>query len=92
MWATPPPPVFYRGQRVFAKWCTDTGALHGPVNRTAGQNGGCADGFPAAILGAGVTPGSFRVAFDDKTEHPNVPAISRGGVVAITPQSDSDAA
>ena len=61
--------LYFRGQRVYARWVTDTGTLDTAVNRTAPDP----RGFPGTVVGEGSTAGYWRVAFDGEPDHPNIP-------------------
>jgi len=71
---SPPPPRFFRGQRIFAKWTDEHGRLDDAVNREKDAPGWTADGFPAAVIGPGETPSYWRVGFDDGHDHPSIPS------------------
>ena len=61
--------TFWWGQRVYAKWTTNTGRLDAAENDKAPHK----HGFPSAVIGPGETPKYWRVGFDDGHDHPSVP-------------------
>ena len=73
---SPPPPCFFHGQRILAKWTDEHGRLDASVNGDKSAPGWTKDGFPAAILGPGETAAYWRVAFDDGHDHPSVPGTA----------------
>ena len=69
-WVADSDPIFFTGQRVYARWTTETGKLVANVNRTASDK----RGFPGVIVAAGEAPCFYRVAFDGEPDHPGIPA------------------
>jgi len=69
-WLADSDPIFFTGQRVYARWTTETGKLVANVNRTASDS----RGFPGVIVSASEAPGFYRVAFDGEPDHPGIPA------------------
>ena len=77
-WDRDSAPVFFIGQRVYARWTSERGTLVHAVNRTAEDE----RGFDGTIAAEGEAPGFWRVGFDGEPDHPGIPAKY------ITPRED----
>ena len=80
-WATDPPAaVFFRGQKVRARYTKANGALDVAQNAGDLEN----KGFRGTIVAAG-EPGFWRVAFEGESDHPGIPHINPANTVCIFP-------
>lgn len=77
-WDQDSAPVFFIGQRIYARWTSERGTLVATVNRTAEDE----RGFAGTIAAEGEAPGFWRVGFDGEPDHPGIPAKY------ITPRED----
>jgi hypothetical protein len=69
-WKMNSAPVFFVGQRVYARWTNDTGKLVPAVNRTADDD----RGFEGTIAAEGQATNFWRVGFEGEPDHPGIPA------------------